>query len=445
MSQNLVVNGVTYAFPDVGDQNWGQDVTDWATAVTGGMLQKAGGSFTLTAEVDLGATYGVKSAYLTSRTTNPAAAGVVRLAKTDSVSWRNNANGADLALTIDSSNRLTFGGVVLAPAAALTASRAMVTDGSGVPTVSAVTATELGYVSGVTSAIQTQMDAKAPLASPTFTGTVTAPAIAVTNTTNQIVLGATRTVTITAPTPASSSRTWTIPDLSTSPTFAALEGTQTFSGSKTFSAAITSTLASGNSLVVDTTTLIVDASNHRVGIGTASPISRSHLYVSGTAISTSGSDSAPESLLEGPSHSMGIAGNPTNFSVIANDTLAADIGGGIGFGAKYTGNSYAIMAIIKSGRDNATDGNFGGYLAFGSRQNGSSVAERMRITSGGSVIINTAAIATNATDGFLYIPSCAGTPTGTPTTFTGRLALVYDSTNNKFYVYNGAWKGVTLA
>ena len=34
------------------------------------------------------------------------------------------------------------------------------------------TATELNYVDGVTSAIQTQMDAKAPLASPAFTGTV---------------------------------------------------------------------------------------------------------------------------------------------------------------------------------------------------------------------------------------------------------------------------------
>ena len=34
------------------------------------------------------------------------------------------------------------------------------------------TATELNYVDGVTSAIQTQIDAKAPLASPTFTGTV---------------------------------------------------------------------------------------------------------------------------------------------------------------------------------------------------------------------------------------------------------------------------------
>ena len=37
------------------------------------------------------------------------------------------------------------------------------------------TATELNYVDGVTSAIQTQLDAKAPLANPTFTGTLVLP------------------------------------------------------------------------------------------------------------------------------------------------------------------------------------------------------------------------------------------------------------------------------
>jgi len=43
-----------------------------------------------------------------------------------------------------------------------------------------LSATELGYLDGVTSAIQTQIDAKAPLASPTFTGTVTLPANTIT-------------------------------------------------------------------------------------------------------------------------------------------------------------------------------------------------------------------------------------------------------------------------
>ena len=43
----------------------------------------------------------------------------------------------------------------------LTASRALVSDASGHPAVSEVTSTELGYLDGVTSAIQTQLNGKA--------------------------------------------------------------------------------------------------------------------------------------------------------------------------------------------------------------------------------------------------------------------------------------------
>jgi hypothetical protein len=58
-----------------------------------------------------------------------------------------------------------------------------------------------------------------------------------------------------------------------------------------------------------------------------------------------------------------------------------------------------------------------------------------------NVIVGTgAAIATNATNGFLYIPTCAGTPTGVPTAVTGGAPMVIDSTNNKLYCYiGGAW------
>lgn len=58
-----------------------------------------------------------------------------------------------------------------------------------------------------------------------------------------------------------------------------------------------------------------------------------------------------------------------------------------------------------------------------------------------NVVLNSAAIATNATDGFLYVPSCAGTPTGTPTAYTGRVPIVVNTTNNKLYFYSsGAWR-----
>ena len=42
-----------------------------------------------------------------------------------------------------------------------TAGRALISDSAGRPTVSAVTTTELGYLDGVTSSIQTQLNSKA--------------------------------------------------------------------------------------------------------------------------------------------------------------------------------------------------------------------------------------------------------------------------------------------
>lgn len=67
------------------------------------------------------------------------------------------------------------------------------------------------------------------------------------------------------------------------------------------------------------------------------------------------------------------------------------------------------------------------------------------VSATGSVIVGGGALATNATAGFLYIPASAGAPTGVPTAKTGRVALHFDSTNNNFYVYNGAWKKVAVA
>jgi len=68
-------------------------------------------------------------------------------------------------------------------------------------------------------------------------------------------------------------------------------------------------------------------------------------------------------------------------------------------------------------------------------------AERARIPAAGGMVVGTAALATTATDGFLYVPTCAGTPTGTPTTQTGTAPIVVDTTNNKLYFYSGGqWR-----
>ena len=168
MSTALIVNGTTYNYPQTNDSGWGDEATNWASAVTSGMLQKSGGTFTLTAEVYFGATYGLKSVYYKSDTSNVASAGQIRLANTDAIKFRNSSNAADISLNpktsdnaivqyaeldiVNVSSTQTLTNKVVG-----TANRAVQTNTStGVLETSSVTNTELGYVSGVTSAIQTQ-------------------------------------------------------------------------------------------------------------------------------------------------------------------------------------------------------------------------------------------------------------------------------------------------
>jgi hypothetical protein len=63
----------------------------------------------------------------------------------------------------------------------------------------------------------------------------------------------------------------------------------------------------------------------------------------------------------------------------------------------------------------------------------------------GSLVVGSAALGTGATRGFIYAPSVAGTPIGTPNSFTGTVPIVIDTTASKLWAYiGGAWKSVTL-
>jgi hypothetical protein len=228
------------------------------------MLQKAGGTFTLTADVNFGASFGVQSVYYKSLAAAVSTAGVVRLGNTETIGWRNGADSANLALGV-SSDKIQFGGIDLADVssaqtltnktftsavlttpqindtsadhqyifavselaadrtvtlpllagndtfvfaahsqtltnktidadantitnienadiksgaaiavnklAAVTASRALVSDGSGFVSASAVTDTELGYLTGVSAGIQIQLGLKAAVQLSNLTST----------------------------------------------------------------------------------------------------------------------------------------------------------------------------------------------------------------------------------------------------------------------------------
>lgn len=239
MASTITFNGVTYSIPAVGDDSWGTDLSNYFIAIASGALQKTGGNFTLTSEVDFGASHGAKLAYLKSQAANPSGTGIVRLGNAEAIKWRNAANNADIELSVNASDQLVYNGGVVksglivnvdvdaaaaiaysklnlassivnndisgsaaiaysklnlatsivnadisgsaaiaysklnlalgivngdisasaaidySKLAALTASRALVSDGSGFVSASSVTATELGLLSGVTGTLAT--------------------------------------------------------------------------------------------------------------------------------------------------------------------------------------------------------------------------------------------------------------------------------------------------
>lgn len=119
MSIPLTINGAVFEYPQNFDEDWGVDATGWAQAVTAGALYLSGGNFPLTANVNFGASFGLLSAYFSTRAANPAGAGTVRLASGDAgIAFRNNANSGNLVITTDSSDNLLYNGHIITPSVA---------------------------------------------------------------------------------------------------------------------------------------------------------------------------------------------------------------------------------------------------------------------------------------------------------------------------------------
>jgi len=113
MSDLVVLNGITYIIPTPGEEDWGQNVTDFLVAIPAAVLQATGGNFTLTADANFGASFGLISSYYKSRSANVASAGAIRLANLDLVEWRNFANAGNNVLGVNASDQLTYNGAPL--------------------------------------------------------------------------------------------------------------------------------------------------------------------------------------------------------------------------------------------------------------------------------------------------------------------------------------------
>ena len=287
-----------------------------------------------------------------------------------------------------------------------------------------VTTTELNYVDGVTSAIQTQIDAKAPLASPSFTGnvsvggTVDGRDVAADGTKLDGIEASadvTDTANVTAAGALMDSELTSIASVKALNQGVATTDSPAFAG-----------------LTVDTTTLAVDSTNNRVGIGTASPSTELHIASASPVLTLQDTDSTePLSTYVsfkdsgGNEHGwMGYGSSSADSLQIANthddiilytgssgtaaERMRIDSSGKVGIGTTSPNKKLVVnengsecVAIIKSS-DTGTAGLYlggqtdeiKGGIVFNNSDNslqlrGYNNAERMRIDSSGNLLLGT--------------------------------------------------------
>lgn len=110
------------------------------------------------------------------------------------------------------------------------------------------------------------------------------------------------------------------------------------------------------------------------------------------------------------------------------------------------GDAYASFVVSGGGSwtigtENANGDRF--VISAGTALSSSRVGQ---FDSTGTVVIGKTNITTSATDGFVYIPAAAGTPTGTPTSWTSFVPLYFDTSGVKLWIYTGgSWKGVVVS
>ena len=116
-------------------------------------------------------------------------------------------------------------------------------------------------------------------------------------------------------------------------------------------------------------------------------------------------------------------------------------------GAQTFTGLQTFSAGIEMGTQHISYGGTAAGLSFDSSNNATFSANLSATGTLGTSndLLSAGALATTATTGFVYIPSCAGPPTGVPTqsSSAGR-PVIFDSTNNYLYVYNGGWKKTTV-
>lgn len=201
-----------------------------------------------------------------------------------------------------------------------------------------------------------------------------------------------------------------------------LTGDNTYSGSTIFNGAVVfNEQGSSTDYRFETNNieyaLFVDGSADKIGIGLSAPASLVHIHIDG-------SDPDDHARIQ--------------FTNDASGKLETD-----GFTIGYDADDFVRLQNQDATHMYFTNVSTTADFIFWAN---SEADKLLTIEGTGSIVMGAGALADAATDGFLYIPTTtSGAPSGVPATRTGRVALVYDNTNEKLYLYNGAWVGITLS
>lgn len=123
-----------------------------------------------------------------------------------------------------------------------------------------------------------------------------------------------------------------------------------------------------------------------------------------------------------------------SFFLETPDASVGNNGGNAEIDGGTSGDGRAGASMVMSGATNAGAGG----SAFMQGGSGGSNAD-------GDVVLGLGNTSTTRNGNFVYIPASGGTPTGTPTSHAGLVAITYDTGANKLWIYNGSWKFVQLS
>jgi len=147
----------------------------------------------------------------------------------------------------------------------------------------------------------------------------------------------------------------------------------------TMTGALTNTMATGNSMVFDATTLVVDATNHRVGVGTATPTNTLDIVGSGV-LGTLYAAAAGSRFQFQVGRARGTFAAPT--TVVSGDAI-----GEFSFLA-HDGTTIQQPGMIQANVDSAvSSGNVPLAFAFYTGTNSTNRLARMIISSSGNIVI----------------------------------------------------------